>query len=110
MTPGQHTGIATMDAEPARCSARCQCFNVTVGRKCRLGTSQTLSDKISEHPEFGAARGCRPPGQDQGAERLVWRERPNLLVWLGKHPMEVCGRSTHAIGIKLEQPGGRFGG
>ena len=70
----QHTSIATMDADLTRGSARCQCFNVPVRRECSLGTSQTLSDKISEHPEFGAARGRRPPGQDQGAERLVWRE------------------------------------
>ena len=77
MAPGQHTGIATMDADLARCSARCQCFNVMVRRKCSLATSQTLSDNVSEHSEFGAARGCRPPGQDQGAERLVWRERAN---------------------------------
>jgi len=77
MTPGLHTGIATMDADLARCSARCQCFNGVVRRKCSLGTGQTLSDKISEHPEFGPARGCRPPGQDQGPERPVWRERAN---------------------------------
>jgi hypothetical protein len=77
MAPSQHTGIATKNADRVRCSARCQCFNVMVRRKCFLGTSQTVSDKISEHPEFGAARGCRPPGQDQGAERLVWRERAN---------------------------------
>jgi hypothetical protein len=61
MAPRQHAGLAPMDADPARCSARCQCFDVMVKRKCSLGTSQTLSDKISEHPEFGAARGCRPP-------------------------------------------------
>jgi hypothetical protein len=53
MAPGQHTGIATMNADLARCSARCQCFNVLVRRKCSVGTSQTLSDKISEHPDFG---------------------------------------------------------
>src|ERR1700731_4149916 len=34
-------------------------------RKCCLGTGQTLSDKISEQPEFVAARGSRAPGQDQ---------------------------------------------
>src|SRR5258708_19840375 len=77
MAPGQHTGIATMDADLARGLARCQCFNVMLTRKCSLGASQALSDKISEHPEFGAARGCRSPAQDQGAERLVWRERTN---------------------------------
>ena len=77
MAQGRHTGIATMDAGLARCSVRCQFFNVMIRRKGSLGASQTFSDKISEHPEFGAARGCRPPGQDQGAERLVWRERAN---------------------------------
>ena len=77
MAPGQHTGIAAMDAGLARCSARGQRFNVMVRRKRSLGASQTLPDKISEHPEFGGARGSRPPGQDQGAERLVWRERTN---------------------------------
>src|SRR6476646_3855592 len=46
-------------------------------KKCSLGTSQTLTDQISEHPEFGAARGCRPPSQNQCPERLVWRERSN---------------------------------
>lgn len=39
MAPGKHTGIATMDADLARCSARCQCFNVMVRRKCSLGTN-----------------------------------------------------------------------
>src|SRR5258708_12416742 len=80
MVPSQHTGIATINADRARCSARCQCFNVMVRRNCSLGASQTLSDKISEHPEFGAARGCRPPGQDQLAERRVWTERANHTI------------------------------
>jgi hypothetical protein len=71
------TGVATMDGYVMRGLARWQCFSVPVRCKCPLGNTQTLSDKISEHPEFGAARGCRPPGQDQCAERLVWRERPN---------------------------------
>src|ERR1700692_184774 len=70
------TGIATINADRARCSARCQCFNVMVRHKCCLGTSQALSDKISEHPEFGAARGCPPPSQHQGPEWSVRIERP----------------------------------
>jgi hypothetical protein len=74
--PTPLTGIATIDADRARCLARCQCFNVMVRRKCCLGTSQTLSDKISEHPELSAARGCPPPGQHQGPEWSVWIERP----------------------------------
>ena len=71
------TGLATMDGYAMRGLARWQCFSVPVRCKCPLSNIQTLSDKISEHPEFDAARGCRPPSQDQGPERLVWRERPN---------------------------------
>jgi hypothetical protein len=71
------TGVATMDGYVMRGLARWQRFSVLVRCKCPLGNFQTLSDKISEHPEFGAARGCRPPGQDQGPVRLLWRERPN---------------------------------
>jgi hypothetical protein len=48
MAPGQHTSIATKDAEVASCSGRGECFNVMVRHGCSVGTSLTLADKISE--------------------------------------------------------------
>ena len=50
------TGVATMDGHVMRGSPGWQYFSVSVRCKCPLGNIQTLSDKIPEHPEFGAAR------------------------------------------------------
>ena len=78
MAPGQTIGIATMDADLARCSARRQCFNVMVRRKCSLGTSQT-------------ARGCRPP---------IRRLRPApQAAWGDWGALSLSSRKSHSANI-----------
>jgi len=54
-----------------RCSAALPCFNVIVRRRSLWYQSDTLAIRFREHPEFGAARGCR-------AARLGLRVRTAL--------------------------------